>query len=145
MHLQRHAAQACSSHRPCGACGGARTPRPFHARQGPFVAAGGGAGLPSAAGSLPVLHPARTLRPARTRQTDGILPRLVQCLGPDAKPSLQLEAVWVLTNIASGTSEHTRAVVDHKAIGPLTMLIHNASPKVREQALWCLGNIIGDR
>ncbi|CAG2209998.1 KPNA3_4 [Mytilus edulis] len=44
--------------------------------------------------------------------SSGILPILVNCLLKDDLPSLQFEAAWALTNIASGTSRQTQAVVN---------------------------------
>ena len=41
----------------------------------------------------------------------GIVPILVECLDDDDNSSLQFEATWALTNIASGVSEQTREVV----------------------------------
>lgn len=74
----------------------------------------------------------------------GILPVLVACLGRDDNPSLQFEAAWALTNIASGTSNQTIAVVEAGAVPYFLKLLESQQHNVAEQAVWALGNIIGD-
>ncbi|XP_076039752.1 karyopherin alpha3 isoform X2 [Oratosquilla oratoria] len=74
----------------------------------------------------------------------GILPILVRCLEKADNPSLQFEAAWALTNIASGTSRQTQAVVHAGAVPLFLKLLQSSSQNVCEQAVWALGNIIGD-
>lgn len=74
----------------------------------------------------------------------GIVPLLVYLLGVDSDPLLQFEAAWALTNIASGTSDHTQAVVNSGAIPHFVRLLGSPSEDVREQCAWALGNVAGD-
>ncbi|XP_043589362.1 importin subunit alpha-3 [Bombus pyrosoma] len=74
----------------------------------------------------------------------GILPILVKCLQQHNCPSLQFEAAWALTNIASGTSPQTQAVVAAGAVPHFLHLLLSSQQNVCEQAVWALGNIIGD-
>jgi len=76
--------------------------------------------------------------------TSGILPILVNCLSRNESPSLQFEAAWALTNIASGTSAQTQAVVNAGAVPYFLQLLRSRHQNVCEQAVWALGNIIGD-
>lgn len=54
------------------------------------------------------------------------------------------EAAWIVTNVASGTSEQTAAVVNAGAIKPLIGLCCSGSIKLAEQGMWALANIAGD-
>ena len=69
---------------------------------------------------------------------------MVSFLSRDTNRKLQLEAAWALTNIASGHSSQTRAVVEQGAVPSFVRLLSCGVPEVVEQAVWALGNIAGD-
>merc|ERR1719170_16059 len=74
----------------------------------------------------------------------GVVPRLMEFLSYNNEEKLQFEAAWTITNIASGTTSHTRCVVQHGGIPAFVKLLSSPNSEVREQAVWALGNIAGD-
>jgi len=74
----------------------------------------------------------------------GLVPPLVKLLDYESNTGIQFEAEWAVTNIASGTSEQTKTVVDHGAVQCFVTLLLSNHAQVCEQAVWALGNIAGD-
>ncbi|KAG2774548.1 Importin subunit alpha-1b [Phytophthora cactorum] len=74
----------------------------------------------------------------------GVVPLLVEFLKQHDRPEMQFEAAWALTNIASGTTEHTEVVISCGAVELLCTLLLSPNEDVCEQAVWALGNISGD-
>jgi importin subunit alpha-6/7 len=74
----------------------------------------------------------------------GAVPHFITFLDRAEEPKLQFESAWVLTNIASGTSEQTHLVVHKGAVPAFVRLLSSPNDDLREQAAWALGNIAGD-
>lgn len=73
----------------------------------------------------------------------GLVPAVVEMLSVE-DPKFRAEAAWIVSNIASGTSEQTSTVVEAGAIPKLVAMFPTDVSDVQENALWALGNIGGD-
>jgi hypothetical protein len=73
-----------------------------------------------------------------------LIPIFLQFLYRDDLRLLQYESIWAFTNITSGNHDQCKLVVDKGIIPILCKLINSKYSEVKEQVVWCLGNIAGD-
>jgi len=73
-----------------------------------------------------------------------LIPLVISYLSNHSTPDLQFESAWILTNITSGTHDDAAAVVCSGAIPILLSGLSSVNVNVRDQCIWCLGNLIGD-
>jgi hypothetical protein len=73
-----------------------------------------------------------------------MLPIFIDFLKFSQEENLQFESAWILTNIASGTTEQTSKVVDCDAVPIFVNMINHKNENLKEQSVWALGNISGD-
>lgn len=59
-------------------------------------------------------------------------------------PEFQFEALWCLTNIASGTSDQALTVVSKGGLVKIISLMENKIQEIQDQAIWTIGNLAGD-
>eukprot|EP00052_Salpingoeca_macrocollata_P025503 m.232363 g.232363 ORF g.232363 m.232363 type:complete len:509 (+) comp22440_c3_seq1:167-1693(+) len=74
----------------------------------------------------------------------GAIPRLVELLTFKDHPRIQFESAWALTNLASGNTAQTHAVINAGVVPIFVELLESPDNDVRSQACWALGNISGD-
>ena len=74
----------------------------------------------------------------------GVVPFLVSLLDDDYYPQLQYECAWGLTNIASGTRQQCKSVIDRGAVPKFLRLLSSEHPQIVEQAVWGIANIASD-
>ncbi|TDH67814.1 hypothetical protein CCR75_004822 [Bremia lactucae] len=71
-------------------------------------------------------------------------PRLIQWLRLRDRPTLQVEALWALTNIAAGATDNTSVLLQNGVIPTLVSLLDSSNEEVLEQSVWVLGNLAGE-
>ncbi|KAF0686621.1 Aste57867_21593 [Aphanomyces stellatus] len=71
-------------------------------------------------------------------------PRLIKWLRLRERPTLQVEALWALTNIAAGATDNTSVLLQNGVIPTLVSLLDSSNDEVLEQSVWVLGNLAGE-
>ena len=73
----------------------------------------------------------------------GIVPELISLL--DNSPAeFQYEALWCLTNIASGTTDQANNIVIKGGIPKIIKLLDSSIEELRNQTTWLIGNLASD-
>lgn len=75
---------------------------------------------------------------------NGTVNTLLELMQNAQYPQLQLEATWIVTNIASGSSKQCECLVEKNVVDLFLKLVYADILHISEQALWGLGNVAGD-
>ncbi|KAG9043661.1 Importin subunit alpha-4 [Tulasnella sp. UAMH 9824] len=91
----------------------------------------------------------RTIQAVQPVIDAGLVPSLVSLLDSEdtclQRPTVpKSEATWIVTNIASGTTLQTNAVVEAGAIPKLIRLSASPNEDISDNAVWALANIVAD-
>lgn len=81
--------------------------------------------------------------PIQTVIDEGLVPAFIHLL-QHGNDDMKFEAAWSITNIASGSSEETRCLVELGAIPVLVASLSLPIQPIVDQCVWALGNIAGD-
>ncbi len=74
-----------------------------------------------------------------------IIPKLVEFITYGDYPDHQYEALWILTNCLSGSSDIARPIIENTLLAPYAAeLMKSVDKKVSIQAIWCISNIVGE-
>ena len=58
---------------------------------------------------------------------------------------MKLESVWILTNLASGPTEHCALIVEKGGMEHFIRLLKENEKGIIDQAIWAIGNISADQ
>jgi hypothetical protein len=72
------------------------------------------------------------------------VPLLIEIAKDTSELHLRLEATWCLANLVSGTTQQTMGLINKNIIQIFEEILKDPYNQIVEQAIWGLGNIIGD-
>ena len=72
------------------------------------------------------------------------VPLLIELAKDTSELHLRMEATWCLANLVSGNSQQTLTLINKNIIQLFHSILDDHYPQIVEQAIWGLGNIIGD-
>ena len=72
------------------------------------------------------------------------VPVLIELAKDTSELHLRLEATWCLANMLSGTTQQTLTLINKNVIQLFEDILEDPYEQIVEQAIWGLGNIIGD-